>query len=155
MAKISAGIALYRRRSGQLQILLVHAGGPYWMWKDVHAWSIPKGEVMPGEALETAARREFSEETGAQLPGGPMQALPVLQISRGKVLHPFACEGDFDPTQLRSNTFDLEWPPQSGQIRTFPEVDKAAWFTLAEAREKLHKGQATLVDLLENALQTT
>ncbi|MDX1407154.1 MAG: NUDIX domain-containing protein [Saprospiraceae bacterium] len=150
MAKISAGIVLYRWQANERMILLVHPGGPYWRNKDDHAWSIPKGEVLDGEDPSEAALREFAEETGARLSSDELHPLPSIRISSGKILHPFISEGDFDPSSIRSNVFELEWPPRSGQIRQFPEVDRAAWFTLQEAREKLHKGQVQLVDLLEN-----
>jgi len=160
--RISAGIALVRgRRTGRPELLLVHPGGPYWAGKDEHGWSIPKGELDglddptaagPAE-LEAAARREFTEETGQALPDGPLNPLPPFSVGSGKRLHAFWLEGEIDADDVVSNEFELEWPPRSGRIQRFPEVDRAAWFALDQARTRLHKGQVKLVDLLVTALR--
>jgi predicted NUDIX family NTP pyrophosphohydrolase len=141
MGKESAGLLLYRRRQGKLEVFLVHPGGPFWAHKDTGAWSIPKGEYGPEEDPLTAARREFTEETGFTA-AGPFLPLTPLKQKSGKLVQAFACEGEVDPGGLTSNTFPLEWPPHSGQMKEFPEVDRAAWFPLAEATEKIHPGQA-------------
>jgi predicted NUDIX family NTP pyrophosphohydrolase len=153
--RLSAGIALVRVNDGVPEVLLVHPGGPYWRGKDEHGWSIPKGE-LEGEdrsdpVVEATARREFNEETGHHVPAGELWALAELRIGSGKALRAFAVRGDLDAGTITSNTFDLEWPPRSGRIQSFPEVDRAAWFTFVEARTKLHKGQVGLVDRLEAA----
>lgn len=148
MAKQSAGIVLFRRRDGQLQVFLVHPGGPFWAKKDTGAWSIPKGEFEDEEPL-IAAVREFREETGFELTTGDVRALGSARQSGGKVVHAFAVEGDLDPAALSSNTFTMEWPPRSGREQEFPEVDRGGWFTLNEARTKLHKGQIALIERLE------
>jgi predicted NUDIX family NTP pyrophosphohydrolase len=148
-ARVSAGIVLYRRRGDVLEVLLVHPGGPFWQRKDDGAWSLPKGEVEPGEALEAVARREFREETGHDAPATLVALAPVRQAG-GKLVHPFAGEGDLDPADVRSNTFTMEWPPRSGAFRTFPEVDRAAWFDLPTAGVKVLAGQRpVLVELAE------
>ena len=141
MSKLSAGLLLFRRREGGLEVFLVHPGGPFWAQKDAGAWSIPKGEHGPEEDPLTAAHREFTEETGFTATG-PFLPLTPLKQKSGKVLQAFACEGEADPKNLTSNTFTLEWPPRSGHRQEFPEVDRAAWFPLAEALEKIHPGQA-------------
>ncbi len=143
----SAGILLHRQHHGVLQVLLVHPGGPFWRRKDLGAWSIPKGEVEEGEDPLAAARRELREETGARAVG-PALALGSIRMKSGKVVHAWAVPGDFDPGCLRSVTFDLEWPRGSGRIQTFPEVDRAAWFTLDEARRRILPAQAPLLDAL-------
>lgn len=145
MPKVSAGILLYRRRPGGLEVFLVHPGGPFWARKDAGAWSIPKGEAAPGEALLDVARREFREETGFAL-DGDVQALAPVRQAGGKLVHAWAVEGDCDPAAIASNRFRLEWPPRSGRIEEFPEVDRAGWFDLAEARQKLNRGQLPLLD---------
>lgn len=131
--------------------MLVHPGGPFWARKDDGAWSIPKGELHEGEDPVEAAKRELAEETGLVAVGTPL-ALPPVRQAGGKVVHAFAVEQDFDVTALRSNTFTLEWPPRSGTQRTFPEVDRAAWFPVAVARAKLLSGQVPLLDALVAAL---
>ena len=135
------------RRRGALEVLLVHPGGPFWAKKDEAAWSIPKGEYVDGEEPLDAAKREFEEETGITLVG---EFLPLQQIKQpsGKVVIVWALEGDCSPTEIRSNTFSMEWPPKSGRQQEFPEVDRADWFTLQEARKYILKGQAGFLDRL-------
>ena len=152
MPKTAAGLLLYRRAPAGPEVLLVHLGGPFWARKDLGSWSIPKGEVAPGEDLLSAARREFREETGMDPTGTPFPLGQVKQAG-GKVVHAFALEGDFDPSSLKSNTFSVEWPKGSGQLRDFPEVDRAAWFALAEARRRILTTQVPLLDVLEAARQ--
>lgn len=151
MPKTSAGLLLFRETSGGPEVLLVHPGGPFWSRKDEGAWSLPKGEFEEGEDPLAAARREFQEETGASAPG---EAIPLgsLRQSGGKVVHAWAVRGDLDPDLLESNTFLLEWPPKSGRLREFPEVDRAGWFPLEEARRKILKGQAGFLDRLQEKL---
>lgn len=147
MSEISAGIMLYRRGAAGPEVLLVHPGGPFWAKKDEAAWSIPKGLIDPGEDQEAAARREFAEEVGA-VPEGELVLLGEFKVSSGKLLVVFALEGNFDPKALISNSFEMEWPPRSGQRQSFPEVDRAGWFGLSEARVKLHLGQRPVVEAL-------
>ncbi|MCX8006237.1 MAG: NUDIX domain-containing protein, partial [Burkholderiaceae bacterium] len=149
--KRSAGLLLYRHSPNGWQVLLVHPGGPYWARRDEGAWSIPKGEIDGVEAPLDAARREFREETGADV-DGEFIALDAVRLASGKRVYAWAVAGDFDPAQLRSNEFEVEWPPKSGKRRRFPEVDRAAWFTLAEAERKIHPGQAPLLARLREAL---
>jgi len=151
MAKISAGLVLYRRRAGGIEIFLVHPGGPFWAKKDAGAWSIPKGEAAPGEDLLARARTEFAEETGF-VPAGEFRPLTAIRQAGGKTVHAWAVEGDCDAGAIRSNSFAMEWPPRSGQMREFPEVDRAGWFTLAAAREKIIAGQIGLLDELERVI---
>jgi predicted NUDIX family NTP pyrophosphohydrolase len=151
MAVKSAGVLLYRRRHGELGVLLVHPGGPFWARKDAGSWSIPKGEYVEGEDPEAAARREFEEELGVTLEG-PLQPLgEAVQPSRKRVIA-FAAEGDLDAAAIRSNTFEIEWPPRSGRRKSFPEIDRAGWFALEEAREKLLAGQRVFLDRLAERL---
>jgi predicted NUDIX family NTP pyrophosphohydrolase len=145
--KRSAGILMYRREGDDFLLLLVHPGGPFWAKKDFGSWSIPKGEYAEGEEALAAARREFTEETGCK-PEGEFQPLGEITQSGGKRVAAWAVSGDFDPQTLTSNRFEMEWPPRSGQIRSFPEVDRAAWFTVAEARERLLRAQTTFIDRL-------
>ena len=147
MAKVSAGILLYRRQGGVLQVFLVHPGGPLWAKKDLGAWSIPKGEIDPGEDALSAARREFEEETGFPVSGNFIPLSPV-RLKSGKVVHAWAVEGDCDPEVIRSNTFSMEWPPRSGRQQEFPEIDRALWFGLKEAKGKINKGQVPLLEEL-------
>jgi predicted NUDIX family NTP pyrophosphohydrolase len=147
MAAKSAGVLLYRRDNGALKVLLVHPGGPFWAKKDAGAWSIPKGEYVEGEDPEAAARREFEEELGVALEGALQPLGEAVQPSRKRVVA-FACEGDLDIAEIRSNSFEMEWPPKSGRRQSFPEVDRADWFTLAEAREKILPGQHVFLDRL-------
>jgi predicted NUDIX family NTP pyrophosphohydrolase len=152
MPQRSAGILLYRRRGGVLEVLLVHPGGPFWAGKDDGAWSIPKGECASGEDALAAARREFSEETGSQAEGEAV-GLGSFRQSSAKIVDAWAIEGDFDPATLKSNTFALEWPPRSGRMREVPEVDRAAWFTPEDAARKLLKGQRQILDALLKQLR--
>jgi predicted NUDIX family NTP pyrophosphohydrolase len=145
-------VLLYRRREGRVEVLLVHPGGPFWARRDDGAWSIPKGEFGDDEEPAAAARREFAEETGAQPPADLLPLAPVAQ-SRGKTVHAFAAEGDLDPASVRSNTVSIEWPPRSGRIATFPEIDRAAWFALDEAQRKILQGQRPLLDELRERLR--
>jgi predicted NUDIX family NTP pyrophosphohydrolase len=151
--KRSAGLLLYRKSCGSLQVFLVHPGGPFWAKKDNGAWSIPKGEFEEGEdALETA-RREFTEETSFSIDGRFVPLKAIKQPS-GKVVSAWAIEGDADAAMLRSNTFRMEWPPKSGQEQEFPEVDRGGWFDLAEARRKLLPGQVPFVDELAAMIES-
>ena len=147
MAACSAGILLYRRRSGTTEVLLAHPGGPFWQRRDAGAWTLPKGELAAGEDAEGAARREFREELGADL-AQPLQPLGEIVQKAGKRVIAFAAEADFDPARLVSNTFEIEWPPRSGRRRAFPEVDSVAWFDAPAAREKLLPAQLPLLDRL-------
>ncbi|NIV71373.1 MAG: NUDIX domain-containing protein [Calditrichae bacterium] len=151
MPKQSAGILMYRYRNDEIQVFLVHPGGPFWAKKDDGAWSIPKGEYSADEdALETA-KREFEEETGFTLQG-KFQELPEIKQKGGKLVKAWVVKGDCDPQKIRSNTFKMKWPPRSGREQEFPEIDKAEWFSLATARQKILKSQAPLLDLLEEML---
>ena len=149
--RLSAGILLFRRRAADVEVLLVHPGGPLWKRKDVGAWMIPKGGVEPGETVMAAALREFVEETGVRLTGSPTALEEIVQAG-GKRVAAFVLESDFDVDALCSNTFDLEWPPRSGNICSFPEVDRAAWFTLERARSHMLASQLPLLDQLEALL---
>ncbi len=144
MTKQSAGILLYRRAGSLCEVLLVHPGGPFWAKKDDGAWSIPKGLIEPGEDPLQAAKREFAEETGF-VPEGEYVPLGVFRQADGKLVHAWAVRGDFDPRQLKSNTFAMEWPPKSGRMREFPEVDRAAWFAPEAALRKITKGQRPML----------
>lgn len=146
MPSKSAGIIVYRRRR-RLEVLLVHPGGPFWRSKDAGAWSIPKGEYPEDEDAEIAARREFAEELGLEVPG-PLTALGQVKQRGGKLVTAFAAELDLDARSVRSNTFEIEWPPRSGKRQTFPEIDRAEWFTLEEARTRINAGQRPLLDRL-------
>ena len=152
MKRASAGILLHRHRGGVLEVLLAHPGGPFWKKRDFGAWTIPKGLVEEGEALHAAARREFLEETGID-PGPDGEALTALRQPGGKLVHAFAVRGDCDAAACRSNTFTLEWPPKSGRIETFPEVDRAEWFALDEARRRILPGQRPFLDELAARLE--
>lgn len=151
MAITSAGILMYHLRDGVLEVLLVHPGGPFWRNKDAGAWSIPKGEVDQDEDTEAAARREFEEELGTR-PDGILHPLGEVRQRSGKRVCAFALEGDLDASAAHSNTFEMEWPPRSGRMGTFPEVDRAEWFDLDTARLKLNPGQAPLLDRLLSLL---
>ncbi len=149
--KESAGLVLWRQRPGGIEILLVHPGGPFWAKKDAHGWSIPKGELAEGEDPLACARREFREETGF-VPEGPVRALGAIRAG-GKTIHAWAVEGDWDAAALSSISFTIEWPPRSGTLRAFPEVDRAGWFDLETARGKMHKGQAPILDAFIRACE--
>jgi predicted NUDIX family NTP pyrophosphohydrolase len=147
MPKRSAGILMYRNAGGELRVLLVHPGGPFWAKKDAGAWSIPKGEYGDGEDTLACARREFAEELG-RVPEGEFRELGEVTQRGGKRVTAWALEGDFDVETMVSNTFELEWPPKSGRRRLFPEVDRAAWFTVEEAHEKILPAQWDFIDRL-------
>ena len=147
MPRRSAGLLMYRRSGGTLEVLLVHPGGPFWMKKDAGAWSIPKGEYEAGEEALAAAAREFQEETGL-VARGPYTPLTPIRQQGGKVVDAWAFEGDCDADSLKSTTFSLEWPRGSGRRQEFPEVDRAGWFGLDEARRKILPAQAALLDEL-------
>jgi predicted NUDIX family NTP pyrophosphohydrolase len=147
MPRISAGLLLYRRRGPALEVLLVHPGGPFWRTRDLGAWSIPKGEAAPGEDLLGVARRELREEIGVDVDGAFLPLAPVRQAG-GKLVHAWAVEADLDADAIVSNTFEMEWPPRSGRQQAFPEVDRAAWFAVDEARRRILSGQVPLIDEL-------
>lgn len=151
MGKQSAGLLPYRRRNGVVEVFLVHPGGPFWAKKDSAGWSIAKGEFSEEEDPLAAALREFGEETGFTL-AGVFQPLGSLRQSGGKTVHAWAIEQELDEEAMVSNTFELEWPPRSGKLTEFPEIDRAAWFTLETAAEKLHKGQVEFLSRLESML---
>lgn len=144
--QVSAGILLYRRSSSGAEVFLVHPGGPYWARKDEGAWSVPKGLVDPGEEELAAARREFAEETGFEAPGAPAHALGAFRLPSGKRLHVWAVEGECDPADLRSNLFNMEWPPGSGRTESFPEVDRGGWFDRPAARRLIAPGQRPVLE---------
>ena len=150
----SAGILLFRERDGATEVLLIKPGGPFWRGKDVGAWMIPKGMVEPGEVPAEAALREFEEETGTRLDAIPFPLATVRQ-SGGKMVEAFGVEGDLDAAAVRSNMFELEWPPRSGRRQHFPEVEDARWMTLTEARAMMLPSQLPLIDALEDQLKTT
>ena len=145
--KQSAGLLLYRQKGDKLEILLGHPGGPFWRKKDQGSWSIPKGLIADGESPLAAAKREFAEETGHR-PNGKAIPLGEAKQPGGKLVHVWAVEDDWDPEDLRSNQFEMEWPPRSGRRQTFPELDRAAWFDVAEGRDKILKGQAVFLTRL-------
>ena len=151
MPKTSAGILLYRRRGNKLEVLLVHPGGPFWTRKDLGAWSLAKGEYQEGEEPLCAALREFFEETGHK-PAGPFLPLGQRKQPGGKTILAWAAEGDWDSSSLVSNTFSMEWPKGSGEIRKFPEVDRAEWFDMAEAQRRILSGQRGFLDELHQKL---
>ena len=152
--KASAGVLMYRRRAGGLEVFLVHPGGPFWARKDAGAWSIPKGEIEQGEAPIDAARREFEEETGSAVVG-EFAPLGWVRMRSGKVVHAWAVEGEIDADAIRSNVFTLEWPPRSGRQRQYPEADRAAWFPIVEARQRILAAQAPLLDVLERLVSSS
>jgi predicted NUDIX family NTP pyrophosphohydrolase len=145
----SAGFLIYRRRSSALEVLLVHPGGPFWARRDAGSWSIPKGEIGPDEDALAAARREVAEELGSLIDGPAVSLAPITQKA-GKVVEAWAVEHEWDPTTLHSNTFTIEWPRGSGRMTSFPEVDRAEWFGLDEARRRILPGQVPLLDQLES-----
>jgi predicted NUDIX family NTP pyrophosphohydrolase len=148
----SAGLVLYRRHDGALEVMLVHMGGPFWARKDEGAWSIPKGEHEDGDDPWAVARREFAEELGQDVPAGEPLTLGTVRQSSGKLVTAFALEADLDVSTVSSNTFELEWPPRSGRLQAFPEVDRADWFDLETAARKLVKGQVPLLARLAEAV---
>jgi predicted NUDIX family NTP pyrophosphohydrolase len=150
MPKLSAGLLMYREREGELEFLLAHPGGPFWKKRDAGAWTIPKGEILPDENLLAAAQREFEEELGVKPQGNFIELKPVIQKG-GKTVRAWAFEGDCDPASIRSNTFQLEWPPRSGKFQTFPEVDRACFYRIAEAKEKINPAQ---IPFLEEVTQS-
>ena len=151
MPRVSAGLLMFRRRGGALEVLLVHPGGPFWTNRDLGAWTIPKGERAEGEDELATARREFEEETGLRAEG-PFRPLGQIRQKGGKIVHAWAFEGDCDPAAVRSNTCRVQWPPGSGRWQEVPEVDRAEWFSPLEARRRINPAQAALVDALESAL---
>lgn len=151
MAKQSVGLVIYRRSAGPVEMFLVHPGGPFWKNKDLGAWSIPKGEFAEGDDLLTAARRELTEETGFSVEGPFVQLQPIKQRG-GKTVYAWAVEADFDAASVVSNTFSMEWPPRSGKMREFPEVDRAGWFDLEQAAAKMNAGQRPLLEQLAKLL---
>jgi predicted NUDIX family NTP pyrophosphohydrolase len=152
--RTSAGILLWRQRDDRLEVLLAHPGGPFWVKKDHGHWTIPKGEVEPGEELTAVARREFAEETGHELSAGPLVELGEIRQKSGKLVLGWAVAGDLDPSTAVSNTYDVEWPPRSGRIQSFPEIDRVEWFDLDEARRRLKAAQVPFLDRLQAALDT-
>ncbi|HLI35248.1 MAG TPA: NUDIX domain-containing protein [Terriglobia bacterium] len=147
MPKISAGLIMYRKQKGRVEVLLVHPGGPFWARKDAGAWSIPKGEVNSGENELATAQREFEEEIGLP-PKGPFLPVGEVQLKSGKVVRAWAFEGSLDPSTIRSNTFRMEWPPRSGRLQDFPEIDLAGFFSIEEAKEKINPAQIALLETL-------
>jgi predicted NUDIX family NTP pyrophosphohydrolase len=160
MPTISAGILLFRRRDGSLEVLLAHPGGPYWKSQDFGSWSVPKGLAEADEAIENVAAREFAEETGFELvavardPAAPPLDLGEVTLKSGKVIRAWAVEGDLDPAASTSNEIEIEWPPRSGRRLVIPEVDRVAWFGVEEARRRAHPVQAGFIDRLELALSS-
>jgi predicted NUDIX family NTP pyrophosphohydrolase len=152
-SKRSAGILLYRLSGGEPEVLLVHPGGPFWEKRDAGAWSIPKGEYGEDEDPQACARREFEEETGTALPPGALADLGRVRLRSGKQVTGYAAEGDLDAKAILSNTFEMEWPPRSGRRQAFPEVDRAEWFGLDAARQKLNEAQAAFIDRLAELLE--
>ena len=151
MARLSAGILLYRIGDGEPQVMLVHPGGPFWKNKDLGAWSIPKGEYQIGEDPLEHAKREFKEETGQSIKGKFTRLMPIKQAG-GKIVTAFAVEGDIDVTRIKSNTIPIEWPPKSGKFQQIPEVDRGEWFDLDTARQKINAAQAALIDQLDKLI---
>lgn len=150
----SAGILLYRYHQGNLEVLLVHYGGPFWKDKELGTWSIPKGEYTEPETPLEAAVREFAEETGTAVTGPFIELTPIVQKG-GKQVHAWAAEGNLDADNIVCNTFTMQWPPKSGNWQTYPEVDKAAWYTLPQAREKINEAQLSFLNELENKLKAS
>ncbi len=151
MPKHSAGILLYRFKEGDLEVFLVHPGGPFWARKDRAAWSIPKGEYEEGEDPLEASKRELAEETGIEL-HSPLIDLGELRQPGGKIVRAWAASQDCNPSGIRSNTFTMEWPPKSGKLQEFPEIDRGVWYSTGVAKSKLHKGQVGFIDKLREML---
>jgi predicted NUDIX family NTP pyrophosphohydrolase len=150
--RISAGLLLWRRNRGELEVLLAHMGGPFWVKKDHGHWTIPKGEIEPGEEAHAVALREFAEETGQAPPVGPFIQVGEIRQKSGKRVLAWAVEGDLDPAVAQSNTYEMEWPPRSGRIESFPEIDRVEWFGMDEARRRLKAAQVPFLDRLEERL---
>jgi predicted NUDIX family NTP pyrophosphohydrolase len=150
--RTSAGILLWRRRADRVEVLLAHPGGPFWAKKDRGHWTVPKGEIGPGEELVAVARREFFEETGHAVPDGPLVELGQIRQKFGKEVVAWAARGDLDPSTAVSNSFELEWPPRSGRTESFPEIDRVEWFDLDEAARRLKPAQVPFLDRLRAAL---
>ena len=153
MNKKSAGILAFREGVSGLEVFLMHPGGPFWKNKDLGAWSIPKGEITDNEDEKEAAKREFEEETGVKVDADLVPLKPICQ-KNGKTVMAWAVRQDIDPSKIVSNLFEIEWPPKSGKHQQFPEMDRAEWFSVSDAREKIIAGQATLIDELEEILRT-
>ena len=154
-SRLSAGILLFREREGRLEVLLGHPGGPFFAKKDEGSWTVLKGEADPGEELVAVARREFAEETGQEQPDDTMLELGEVRQRGGKTVVAWALGGDLDPAAARSNTFEMEWPPRSGRVREFPEIDRVGWFDLPTARRKILPAQVPFLDRLERAIGAT
>jgi predicted NUDIX family NTP pyrophosphohydrolase len=150
--RTSAGILLWRDGGHGIEVLLAHPGGPLWAKKDHGHWTVPKGETEPDEELVDVARREFAEETGSEVPDGPLVALGEIRQKSGKLVHAWGARGDLDAAAAVSNTYEMEWPPRSGVIRRFPEIDRVEWFTIDEARSRLKAAQVPFLDRLEAAV---
>jgi predicted NUDIX family NTP pyrophosphohydrolase len=150
--RTSAGLLLYRRRDAQIEVLLVHPGGPFWKKKNDGAWSISKGEPNEGEELLATALREVEEEIGVR-PVGPFIELTPIKQKSGKTVHAWLCEGDCDVSKIKSNSFSMEWPPRSGKFQEFPEIDGAEWFSLEQARRKINPAQAAFLDAVASAFR--
>jgi predicted NUDIX family NTP pyrophosphohydrolase len=148
MQKVGAGLLMYRMREGELEFLLAHPGGPFWKDRDAGAWTIPKGEIQPGEEPLGAAKREFEEEIGFKPEGNFIELKPVTQKG-GKIVHAWAFEGDCDTAGIRSNSFQMEWPPRSGKFQLYPEVDRACFFRMAEATRKINPAQVPFLEELK------
>ncbi|MGZ4232346.1 MAG: NUDIX domain-containing protein [Solirubrobacteraceae bacterium] len=155
MPRRSAGLLVHRERSGEREVLLVHPGGPMWAKRDEGAWSIPKGEYEPGEDPLAAAQREFEEELGTAAPDGPVTDLGEVKQKSGKIVSAWAVAGDIDVTEITSNTVEVQWPPRSGKMLEIPEVDRAEWFGIQQARAKINAAQAELLDRLTERLGPT
>lgn len=153
MANQSAGILLYRMKTNGLEVFLVHPGGPFWQKKDLGAWSIPKGEFTTGEEALIAAKREFEEETGTRLTGDFIELTPIKQKA-GKMIYAWAVEGDINASEISSNTFSMEWPPKSGKLKQFFEIDKAEWFKVEDAQQKINPAQAAFITELSTKLES-
>jgi predicted NUDIX family NTP pyrophosphohydrolase len=151
MAKVSAGLLMYRRRGGAPEVFLVHPGGPFFAKKDLGAWSIPKGEIDEGEDARATAEREFEEETGFKAGGAFLPLAPATQKG-GKIVLAWAVEGDCEPEKMKSNTFTMEWPPRSGRQQEFPEIDRAGWFTIEAAKQKINPAQSSFLEELQRLL---
>jgi predicted NUDIX family NTP pyrophosphohydrolase len=152
MAKQSAGILVFRKKNNRLEVFLVHPGGPFWIKKDLGAWSIPKGEIEEGEDPMNVAIREFNEETGQEM-NGEFMALQAVKQKGGKTVIAWAIEGEVNEEKIISNTFEIEWPPKSGKMKSFPEIDKAEWFSIPAAKEKINPAQINFIDELTTILK--